>query len=419
MPAYKRSLITTLILSSLFASGCSYKGTEAPQATEFQDCAHCPIMVSLPAGQYLMGTAVEDRLTDPRTGKPATNDGPQHLVTIQEPFAIGKYEVTVAEFRQFIEATGYAPLNKCMEFSKKDSFEISSGINWDNPGFPQTDTAPVGCVSFFDAEAYANWLSASTGQLYRLPTEAEWEYAARAGSTSAYFWGNSAADACTFANIRSTGAPAISKRQAESDLADGFPCDDRYEQGSPVGTYEANDFGLHDMQGNTWEWMSDCSHKSYEGAPVDGSAWIDARACRFGVIRGGSYLNLVERSSATVRAGRPRSGGATNMGFRIARSYMADNNNTELVAASSSGMMVYEARADVSAGALLFADNCAACHESPEGYEGLYGKDQASLIKAIRDGGNNIMSMPAFSDRLTDAEISTLADYLRRVNDWK
>jgi formylglycine-generating enzyme required for sulfatase activity len=368
-------------------------------------------MISLPAGSYMMGTAVEDRLIDPRTGKPATNDSPQHQIDIREPFAIGKYEVSVAEFRVFIEQSGYQPIEKCMGFSKRESFEISTEITWDKPDFEQDENAPVGCVSFFDAEAYANWVSRRTGEAYRLPTEAEWEYAARAGSTSSYFWGNRETDTCDYANVRSTGAYAISSRQAESDLNVGFPCDDNAKQSSPVGSYDPNAFGIYDMQGNTWEWVADCSHKDYVGAPADGSAWIDAKACRFAVIRGGSYLNLVERSSTTVRAGRPRSGGATNMGFRIARGQTPNQSK-------ASTPVIYEARADISPGALLFADNCAACHQSPEGFEGLYGKDQASLVNTIRDGGNNIMSMPAFSDRLTDDEIETVAGYLRRINEW-
>jgi formylglycine-generating enzyme required for sulfatase activity len=410
-----RIIKLNVTLFFLMAAGCSYSGEDSSSTHEFRDCEDCPIMVMLPAGTYLMGTAVEDRLIDPRTGKPAINDSPQHAINIHQPFAIGKYEVTVAEFRQFISETGYATIDRCMDFRKKDSFEIRTDVSWDHPGFDQADTAPVGCVSFFDAEAYASWLSAKTAEHYRLPTEAEWEYAARAGSTTVYFWGSDAAAACDYANVRSDGAPAISKRQALSDEADGFPCDDGMAQSSPAGSYKPNDFGLYDLQGNAWEWVADCNHKNYEDAPDDGSAWLDARDCRFSVIRGGSYLNLVQRSTTTVRAGRPRSGGATNMGFRIAR---GENNSDSIAAAPSIAATSYTARADISPGALLFADNCAACHESPEGFQGLYGRDQASLVTAIRDGGNNSMSMPSFSDRLNAAEIETVAAYLRRINDW-
>ena len=175
-----------------------------------------------------------------------------------------------------------------MEFSKKDSFSIRKDINWDNTGFEQLENSPVGCISYFDAVAYTNWLSAETGHIYRLPSEAEWEYAARAGSTTSYFWGSDEAEACAYANVRSAGAQAISKRQAQSDIDDGFPCDDQATDSATAGDYKPNDFGLYDMQGNVWEWVADCNHKSYEGAPTDGSAWLDDKDCRFGVIRGGS-----------------------------------------------------------------------------------------------------------------------------------
>lgn len=399
----------TVIIALPLVISCSMSGNDGPEAREFRDCPECPLMVEIPAGSFLMGTAVEDRLIDPRTGKPATNDSPQHQVDIARPFAIGKYEVTVGDYRRFVAATGYTSVGKCMEFSKQDSFEIRADINWDNPGFEQSDDFPVGCVAFFDAEAYANWLAQQTGQPYRLPTEAEWEYAARAGSTRTYFWGSSEADACTYANVRSPGAQSISKRQSESDVNDGFPCDDGATDTSRVGSYAPNEFGLYDMQGNNWEWVADCNHKSYDGAPTDGSAWLDEGGCRFGVIRGGSYLNRVERSSTTVRAGRPRSGGATNMGFRIARGGAAAGTTTA---------MVYEANADISPGALLFTDHCEACHESPTGFEGIYGTSEDELFATIRNGGNNVMSMPAFADRLSDAEIRTLSQWLRKVNNW-
>jgi formylglycine-generating enzyme required for sulfatase activity len=123
------------------------------QAAEFRDCETCPVMVEVPAGDFLMGTAVEDRLIDPRTGKPARNDGPQHAVTFENPFAIGKYEVTVAEFGAFVEATGYATTDRCMEFSKEDSFSFNKELDWNNTGFDQAPDQPVVCVSFFDAEA--------------------------------------------------------------------------------------------------------------------------------------------------------------------------------------------------------------------------------------------------------------------------
>jgi len=373
-------------------------------------------MIEIPAGSFWMGTAAADRLIDPRTGKPAKNDGPQHKVNINQPFAIGKYEVTGSEFGHFVAATGYKPAGPCMEFSPEDSFSISDDVDWYDTGFAQSNSGPVTCVSFFDAQAYANWLSAFTGQHYRLPTEAEWEYAARAGTNTPYHWGENEALACEYANVRSPGADTISKRQAESDIKDGFPCDDGYPQSSPVGSFAPNNFGLHDMQGNAWEWVSDCNHKNYDGAPIDGSPWMDAKGCQFGVIRSGSFLNRVERSSTTVRAGRPREGRATNMGFRVVR---AQTPAVDDKTAGPSAAWGTAQAASTDAGAILFNDNCAACHVNRDDYRGAYGTDQQSLEKAIRDGGNNIMSMPAFGEVLTDAEIAALASYIRKQNGWE
>ncbi|NND37312.1 MAG: SUMF1/EgtB/PvdO family nonheme iron enzyme [Gammaproteobacteria bacterium] len=405
-----------LSLAALALSACSPE-----PATAVRDCETCPVMVELPTGKFLMGTAEADRLIDPRTGKPAKNDGPQHEVTVQS-FAIGKHEVTVGEYRAFVDATHHQSVGGCMAFGTDKYFTISTDVDWDEPGFAQSADSPVGCVSFFDAQAYTDWLSETTGKYYRLPTEAEWEYAARAGATTPYHWGDDPALACEYANVRSAGADAISKRQAESDSADGFPCDDGVKQSAPVGSYRPNDFGLFDMQGNAWEWVADCIHKDYNGAPTDGSAWLDDTPCQFGVIRSGSFLNRVERSSTTVRAGRPRSGKATNMGFRIARG--GDRGPPRSFGAVVPQRVVEQPRQQSGAiaaddeGARLFADNCAACHVEEYVFKGLYGKDQASLVRTIRDGGNNVMSMPAFSDRLSPQEIEALATYLRNKHDW-
>jgi len=371
-------------------------------------------MVEIPGGTFPMGTAAADRLIDPRTGKPAKNDAPRHEVTLQA-FAIGRYEVTVAEYRAFVAATGHESSGGCMEFSKKDSFTISAAANWDDPGFPQAENAPVGCVSFFDAVAYTDWLRATTGETYRLPSEAEWEYAARAATTTAYHWGADPYRACDYANIRSPGADTISKRQAQSDMYDGFTCDDGFAQSSPVGSFRPNDFGLYDMQGNAWEWVADCNHKDYEGAPSDGSAWLDDVPCQFGVIRSGSYLNRVERSTTAVRAGRPQSGKATNMGFRVAKGARVDRVPTTAAAPSPAP----PSGGGDPAGARLFEANCAACHVDRNAYTGIYGMDQRSVEAAIRGGGNNVMSMPAFGAVLTGAEIAALASYVRAINGWE
>jgi formylglycine-generating enzyme required for sulfatase activity len=420
-PLEQPSRLSALLTLAVLAAAPAFAAVDERVV---KDCDACPVMVIIPAGSFMMGTAVENRLIDPRTGKPATNDGPQHEVTINKPFALGKYEVTVDEFAAFVAATGYETSGGCMEFSPVASFTISDEFDWDNPGYEQTGDSPVGCVSYYDVLAYTGWLSDITGEDYRLPTEAEWEYAARAGSTGPYHWGSDRMQVCRYANVRSPGAHTISKRQAESDRNDGFPCDDGMPLVAPAGSFEANSFGLHDMQGNNWEWVEDCNHKDYVGAPTDGSAWRDQedakQGCQFGVIRGGSYLNLVERSSVTVRAGRPQSGRATNMGFRVARgSETARNATTGVAAAATVGSKSPASKISESDGADLFRQNCSACHMVPTAYRGIYGTDQVSVESTIRSGGNNVMSMPAFGELLSDEEISALASFIRSLNGWE
>ncbi len=422
--ALKRLTIAIYILLTVCAvSACSLIGeneddSEKSNFVAFRDCADCPLMIELPPGSFLMGTAEANRLTDPRTGKPATNDGPQHRVDINYQFAIGKYEVTTAEFASFVAATGYRPDGPCMEFSPPESFEISSQTSWNQTGFPQTELSPVTCASYFDALEYVTWLSAITQKNYRIPSESEWEYAARAGSNSPYFWGDSRFDTCNYANVRSAGADAISTRQAIADERDGFPCDDGYVHSSPVGSFLPNAFGLHDMQGNVWEWVADCNHKNYAGAPSDGSAWLDDRGCQFGVIRSGSFLNLVERSSTTVRAGRPREGRATNMGFRVVRDERIPAENDQAAVDSAWSPTSSDKFGEGSSGAELFKNSCSACHVRQDDFRGAYGTDQQTVENTIRNGGNNIMSMPAFGEVLEESDINKLATYIREQNGW-
>ena len=423
--ADKRVIIAgCILLAGCVVSACSLIGEKdneegESKLVEFRDCADCPLMIEMPPGSFLMGTAEADRLIDPRTGKPATNDGPQHRVEINYTFAMGKYEVTTAEFGNFVAATGYSPEGPCMEFSPPESFLISDDTSWNQTGFPQTELSPVVCISYFDALAYTNWLSALTKRNYRIPTEAEWEYAARAGAATPYFWGNSRQDTCSYANVRSTGADTISARQADADRQDGFPCDDGYVHSSPVGSFLPNGFGLHDIQGNVWEWVADCNHKNYSGAPADGSAWLDSRGCQFGVIRSGSFLNLVERSSATVRAGRPREGRATNMGFRVVRDDRDVTDNTDAVLGSTWNTTPSDKFGQGDNGAELFKNSCSACHVRQDDFRGAYGTDQLAIENTIRNGGNNIMSMPAFGGVLAERDISKLAAYIRQQNGWQ
>jgi formylglycine-generating enzyme required for sulfatase activity len=254
----------------------------------FRDCPDCPELVVIPSGSFQMGSPSSERGRN-------DDEGPVHTVTIGYKLAVGKYPVMRGQWRAFVGATGY-PGATCY-----------GGGNWESPpyfreqNFSQDDAHPVVCVTWKDAMDYTQWLSQRTGHSYRLLSEAEYEYVNRAGSTTRYFWGDSEADLCRYANGGSTSV-----------------CKSDYAHTSPVGHFVPNRFGLYDTTGNVWEWTLDCYHGSYSGAPVDGSAW-QSRDCTHRVDRGGSWYSYALSSS--FRSAARSFGGATSdlVGLRVAR----------------------------------------------------------------------------------------------------
>ena len=255
-----------------FAARCAAPLTAAQERglkpkNSFKECAQCPEMVVVPAGSFTMGSPENEK----GRGK---DEGPQHTVTIGKPFAVGKFHVTVDQFAAFVAATGYDAGFKCWTVEGGGKVEERSGRSWRNPGFAQAGSHPAVCLSWNDAKAYVDCLARTTGRPYRLLTEAEWEYAARAriapGKYPRYSFGDDEKDLCRFANGIDWKA---------RDTIDGAknwttaPCDDGYAYTSPIGSFAANSFGLYDMQGNAWQWTADCYHDSYNAAPADGSAW--------------------------------------------------------------------------------------------------------------------------------------------------
>ena len=275
----------------------------------FQDCTDCPRMVVVSAGEFTMGSPVSE------TGR-GLDEGPQRQVAIAQPFALGRSEVTVAEFKRFADESGYKTeaerdtrAQGCSGFIYTDPQPFTS---WRSPGLTQTDSHPVLCVSWNDARAYAQWLSKKTGKRYRLPTEAEWEYAARAGSPAARYWGDDPVQACRFANV------ADQSRFQTWGFGQKHECTDGHYFTAPVGGYAPNRFGLYDMIGNVWEWTEDCWNASYSGAPSDGSAWL-AGDCSLRVLRGGSWSTVPRFARSAARHKNPADYRDNLTGFRLAR----------------------------------------------------------------------------------------------------
>jgi len=267
-----------------------------------KDCAYCPEMVIVPAGEFLMGSPAQD-------GRASANELPQHQVKIPRHFAIGRFEVTRKQFEAFLLATGRNRIGGCWVWTAY-GHRWQSERGYRNPSFSQEDDHPVVCVSWDDAQAYAAWLSRTTLRAYRVPTEAEWEYAARAGSSTAYYFGEDSRSLCDHAN----GADQITAFQwGNLTCSDGVGV-----QTARVGRYQPNAFGLYDVLGNVSEWVQDCVNETYTSAPSDGSAWTTGN-CSHRIIRGGAWDNGPKDLRTAVRGAANKQGRDT-VGFRVARS---------------------------------------------------------------------------------------------------
>jgi len=281
--------------------------TPAPEPGKvIHDCPDCPELVSLPAGKYLMGASSSD---DSRND----DEQPTHDVTIK-PFAMMTTEVTRDQFAAFVKATGRDMSGGCYLADGGDG-KWKDDADYMHVDFAQKGNEPVICVSWSDANDYADWLSDKTGKHYRLPTEAEYEYASRAGKKSAWPWGDSVSDsACKLANMIDQSG------HKKYPVNEAVKCDDGFVATAPVGSFPANGFGLKDMTGNVWEWVEDCYHDSYKGAPADGKAW-ESDDCKERVARGGAWLENVWDNRIARRFTLDHTARENILGFRLARDF--------------------------------------------------------------------------------------------------
>ncbi|MCV2367952.1 formylglycine-generating enzyme family protein [Roseateles oligotrophus] len=251
-----------------------------------------PIMQTLPGGNFTMGSDQPVQNGPKGEVRQLKSIGPAHQVTVKA-FRIGKYEVTAHEFRRFAESSGYQAPKVCNQMASKEWFDELPG-NWAGNKHTSGEFEPVTCLGWSGAQAYVAWLAQQTGKKYRLPTEAEWEYAARAGSNTPYYWGDDIGrtQSCAYANVADQSAEAAIKRDydgLESKNHIGVvPCDDGAGYASVVGMYKPNAFGLYDMIGNINEYTADCQNPTHEGAPTDGRARLDGD-CSKRVLKGGSW----------------------------------------------------------------------------------------------------------------------------------
>jgi formylglycine-generating enzyme required for sulfatase activity len=302
------TLVTSLYLALRGRVGSDATANHAaPAATlgsgeVFRDCPTCPLMKVLPPGRFMQGSGATDPDAQPF-------EQPQHAVAIRYPFGVGVFEVTVGEFREFVDAT-QRKIAGCTVYD--GSWHERPDLSWSDVGYPQSSTHPVACVSWRDARDYTTWLSHKTSQHYRLASASEWEYAARAGSEASRPWGSDTEAACKSANVADLSA---AQRYPGWKV---HPCNDGYVYSAPVGSFAPNAFGLYDMLGNVFEWVQDCWHADYQGAPTDGSAWV-AGDCSEHDMRGGSWFTAAASVSVAARNRFEDTYRSNSVGFRIVR----------------------------------------------------------------------------------------------------
>ena len=275
-----------LLLDAEEAKASADRRAALRPGTVFRDCDACPEMVVVPTGSFMMGSPASEagRFDD---------EGPQHRVTIDYPLAVGVYEVTFEEWDACVRAGG------CERYRPDDE-------GWGRGRRPAIN------VSWEDAQAYVEWLSSETGEEYRLLSEAEWEYVARAGTRTARHWGGSSSGQCQYANgYDGTG-------DAKYDSRDPISCTDGFADTAPVGSFEPNAFGLYDVLGNVWEWTEDCWNGSYAGASTGGSPWASGD-CAPRVLRGGSWGNGPDLLRSAFRFRVSAGVRYLSLGFRLAR----------------------------------------------------------------------------------------------------
>ena len=317
-----KSSIGLVAMVTLLTAPTAMTGVPEEQSgATFRDCDDCPEMVAIPAGDFVMGSPSSE------PGR-SNEEGPQRRVHVRQ-FAAGKFAVTRGQWAKFVSAEQIGTGDGCAWSGLPGApiDELNPAASWNHLGFAQDDSHPAVCVSWYDALDYVRWLTERTGHHYRFLTEAEWEYAARAGTTTPFPWGpiasheqaNYGADECC--------SPLISGR-------------DQWNNTSPVGSFPPNAFGLHDMNGNVMQWVQDCMSPSYEGHPTDGSAYekdvlmtltgelaplSGTTTCAYRIIRGGdsnnppAFIRSAARNFAPVPGTTLHNYRSSGLGIRIAR----------------------------------------------------------------------------------------------------
>lgn len=285
---YYISIVYTVFLINYLA--CADAAHAQMNTIPFSDCDTCPQMVVIPAGTFVMGS--ED--TEPKRD---ADESPRHTVTIGAPFAVSRHEITRGEYAAFVKDTNRSAGPDCRVWVK-EAWVVVEGKSWRDPGFVQTDSHPVACISWYDARAYTEWLAIKTNRPYRMLSEAEWEYTARANTATVYHHGDDPDGLCATDN----GHDLTSMEILVDMPWEGVNCRDGHATTAPVGSFKPNPWGVFDVHGNVWEWLEDCYTASYDNTPRDGFPMLGG-ACEQRIYRGGGW-SVQERGRRAANRGR-------------------------------------------------------------------------------------------------------------------
>ena len=281
-----------------------------------RDCEQCPEMVEIPAGTAIVGASANDKFSN-------ADELPERKVLIKEPFAVSRYEITRDQYEAFVSATHRAIGGDCLTDRRKlGDWQYDAVTTLRDPGFAQAGNHPVACVNWDEAQAYIAWLNSKTQGGYRLLTEVEWEYVARAGATQnfAYPWGNDPARGCPFANA--FDQTALQKYQGIDTsgykVYDPMACSDGLLNTSPVGSLQPNAFGVHDIIGNVAEWVEDCYSATRENVSESGAPPVET-ACAKRLAKGGSWGTLAHNVRIAERLPYAGTHRDDSIGIRVAK----------------------------------------------------------------------------------------------------
>ena len=316
-------ILSTLVTTNSIAQRNNASSSFKPGQT-FHDCKDCPEMVVIPAGSFMMGSPENEVGHYPE-------EGPQRKVNIKQ-FAAGKFDITKEQWAAFVKETNKPATGGCSwAFLPGDTgkpWEPNPSASWNHLGFMQDSSHPVVCITWYDAQDYVSWLSKKTGFTYRLLSEAEWEYAARAGTTTAYYWGDTASHEYANYGVDTTYGIGLAKGR------------DKWMSTSPVGSFPPNAFGLYEMVGNVMQYLEDCFAGSYGGLSIDGTAYKQdinlkmtgelssmngTSSCSYRMVRGGDFgdppgmLRSAYRNWAPGPGATLKNYSSSGLGFRIAR----------------------------------------------------------------------------------------------------